>query len=135
MSFTRSTVACEGIPPEKTSASQLTRPRPGCLGRSDPIRAIAGALSNEKAKDKSGIFYRRAARAQAQSPPPCSFYLVVRSAGVSGHDTAGALPERSREMALASLVSRSDAPLTSNSSVSAVVRQAGLLGPAGLGNA
>jgi hypothetical protein len=47
------------------------------------MRVIAAGIGKKKGRGESRVFDRRAARAKAQSTPPCSFYLAVERVGFS----------------------------------------------------
>jgi hypothetical protein len=88
MSFPLYIVACADIPKKKNPAWESLRTRGRrCVCRSDQITVTVAELSNRNEKWKSGVCDRRAARAEAQSSPPCSFYLAIRSEESSVEDT------------------------------------------------
>jgi hypothetical protein len=83
MSFPHYPMDCAGIPKEKNPGWESIRSGAGLVGQSEEMRVIAAGIGKKKGRWESRVFDRRAARAKAQSSPPCSFYLAVERAGWS----------------------------------------------------
>lgn len=85
MSFPLYTVVCAGIPKAKNLGWESNRSGTGYgwVGQAEELKVIAAQIGKKKAKRESLVFDRRSARAKAQSPPPCSFYLAVGRVGFS----------------------------------------------------